>query len=473
MATNESTIINEIDALCGRIVDGNGLIPEKYLEPWRGDKGTALAVVAPDNDEDIRKLIALAKKHRFRILPQGARTGLVGASVPENIETIPTVILSTEKIRNTIIYNHHEQSITVSAGYHLSEINDYLKQHDVEVPINVSSDPMAGAMAATNIAGASVVKYGDFRKLCNGIKVVIADEDINIFSSISKPRKDNSSLDFTGLFIGSFGTCGIITEVELKVVPRIMNTSTLWLSLAAKTNLSEAITKIEHILKDQLLACEFISAQALKQLVSSEENLNNNLSVPFSDSQSDVILVELGSSDVKADMEPNIENLVSVLVAEGLAEDALIVPPTKSWELRHKVSEAVQKTGKLVACDISVTRDKFDILRNKCVDAVQKISSQYLVCDFGHIGDGGVHMNIVIPQDQFDSSTDEQEKTLRSAISKIAVELGGSFSAEHGIGKFNQYLYEEFQDPVIRLLSKKFKTACDPDNVLGHSSIEL
>ncbi len=472
MISDIATIYAELDALCGRKLDNQGNIEDRYLIPWRGSKGSALAVVAPKSIDQVKALIRLAKKHGLKIVPQGARTSLVGGAVPPEDGTDSHLILSMENFRDVLRFDSVEKKVVVSSGYFLSEINEYLETYGVEVPINVSSDPMVGAMAATNIAGARVMRYGDFRKLCSGIEVVLADENESIFSSISKPVKDNSHLSFTSLFVGSFGQCGVITKVELDVVPKVNETLTAWLQLSDECDLSELISILEEDTQDSLLAVELVSANALTALKDSELHSNSNTVIPF-DGQSDLVMIEVGGSGYQKFLEEILETKISEVMQAHLVADAQIVPSDKSWELRHNISEAVQKSGKLVGCDISVTKDKFNQLRNSATKLIQEIDPQYRVCDFGHLGDGGVHMNVVIPFGHDNENDIEKQQELRGAISKVAVDLGGSFSAEHGIGLFNIGLYDEFIEESVKYLSKGFKLRCDPENVLGIKQVEL
>jgi FAD/FMN-containing dehydrogenase len=471
MTSENATILSAIDAVCERITDVDGDISEKYLVAWRGERGDALCVVAPSTTQEIQDLISVARRYHLRLVPQGARTGLVGASVPVVSDKDSSVIVSLERFRARCEYNETEQTVTVDAGFHLSEVNEHLAEYGMCVPVNVSSDPMVGAMVATNIAGSRVVKYGDMRYLCAGIEVVTADKDASVYSTLSRPRKDNSSLNFTQLFVGSFGTCGIVTAATIRVVPVIHNTQTVWLSLVSGADISQLVHILEQGSGDTLLACELISREAITALMDSDEQQHSKDVIPFGDRDGDLVFVEWGSEHAELDINAMAEKVVANVIESSLADDAQFVPTDTSWQLRHRVSESVQKSGTLIGCDISVTRDKFSELRTRCRQYVADTHPEYRVCDFGHVGDGGVHMNIVVPSTHDISS--EEIRTIRSDIAAIATSLGGSFSAEHGLGSFNAYLYEKYAETTTRRLSSDFKSSCDPDGLLGHSSINL
>ncbi len=471
--------INELSAITQVRADDDGTVPETYLTGGRGEHGAALAVVAPQSTEEVQAIIRYAIDHKLRIVPQGARTGLVGGTVPEEKDADTTIILSLERFKQRCDYSAADERIVVDAGYSLSEVNEFLKPFGVCVAIDVSSDPLVGGMAATNIAGSRVVRYGDFRDLCVGIEVVLADQATSIYSSINRPRKSNSQLNFTELFVGSFGKLGIITSVALSVHPIVEKTQTAWLPVNDGVDLSELLSFIKKESGEALLACEFISAEALRALAESDSQKQSRITVPYKHDGLDVIFVEWGSALPGFDVDLFMERVLTTMLDKGLIDDATDVEPAKTWDLRHRLSEAVQHSGaKLIGCDVSAMCDRVGDLRSLAREAVDAIDPRLEVCDFGHLGDGGFHMNVVVHDEVYEEwlaagFADEKAYEVRLAVSEVADSLGGSFSAEHGLGAFNAKIAEKLGDPTIRRISEEVVRVFNPFNVLGHEGIQL
>lgn len=466
---DKETALSELKALCAVICEPDGSVPERYLIPWRGDKGAALAVVAPVNIEEVRRLISFAVDNNCRLLPQGERTGLVGSSVPEIDGDKNTIVVSMERFRSRIEYRHADRRVVVDSGYTLDEINDHLKTFGMHLPINVSSNPMVGGMVATNIGGSRVVKFGDARKLLLGIEVVLADDEQSVYSTLDRPRKDNSSPNFSGVFCGSFGSYGIITGASFEVFPILTDTYTAWMSIADGVDISKVLEWVEDKSGDLLLACEFVSRQAVETIAGFEE-LKSKL--PLGDSERDLVFVEWGTSNREFSIEQFAETFLQELSETELVDDVEIVPSQITWQLRHQFSDALKSKRKLIGNDISVPRDRVSSLRSEVARVVAAIDPSLAVRDFGHLGDGGLHFNVIVEgQENIDSWTNVKSDEVRFAVGQVAVNLGGSFSAEHGLGSFNTSLYEQLTPGTTKYLSSGFKTMCDPHNVLGHSGI--
>ena len=450
-------------------------IPERYFEPWRGEIGSAAAIVFPTSIKDLRLLISWAKKHSARLVPQGARTGVVGASVPGLDDAENCVIVSLEKYKNVLTLNEVDGRLIADAGFLLSEVNDYLKPLGYFLPVNVSSDPMVGAMAATNIGGSSVLRHGDFRSLTMGIQVVIADENISVYDTLARPIKDNSSINFTHMFCGSFGAYGFITSLALKVYPLEKSSNTYWIPLTDGVDVSALVTELEKISGDTLVACEIVSANVLNATSENFSQMNSKVIVPYAKDGVDVLFVEFSTAFNDVDINAKSEEIIGVLAEMGLVEDALNLDSEKTWEIRHNFSESVKNfSRKLIACDISTTKDKFSELRKAIHEKISRVYPDLIICDFGHIGDGGIHMNIAVPKTLSEESfTDSDVKEVRLIVNAATHEFGGSFSAEHGLGSVNKEYYQEYIPPLDKAMAQSMKEFCDPENILGHSSIVL
>lgn len=468
---DKETALSELKAICAVISDVDGSVPQRYISPWRGELGSAFAVVAPENIPQIQSLMNFAVKNNFRLLPQGQMTGLIGASVPAADESDSVIVLTLERYRNQLEYNEVDRRVRADAGFTLDEVNEYLKPFGVHVPINVSSNPMIGGAIATNIGGSRVLKYGDARKLLLGVEVVLADEERSIYSTLDKPRKDNSSPDFTGVFCGSFGSYGVITAGSFDTFPIYQSTYTAWFAINKNAKLEEFIYKIQSLSSDLLLACEFIGSKAV-EVVAQFEELKS--SFPLSSTKDDVIFVEWGSSHHQFEIEEFAEKILEEISESGLVDDISVVPPATTWSIRHLFSQALRDQGKLVGNDVSVSKDKISEFLEKVDNAINEFDPTLVIRPFGHLGDGGIHLNVIAEnKERIDSWTLEDSQKVWLIVGEIASSMGGSFSAEHGLGSFNSGLYEKLVSKSKHRINSGFKKVCDPNNILGHSGIKF
>ena len=468
---DKETALSELEAICAVISDVDGAVPERYVTPWRGELGSAFAVVAPSEIEEIKRLIEFAKKNNFRLLAQGERTGLVGASVPKSTEYDSVIVVSLERYRNRLEFNEIDQRVSVDAGYTLDEVNEYLKPFGVHVPINVSSNPMIGGAIATNIGGSRVLKFGDARKLLLGVEVVLADDDQSVYSTLTKPRKDNSSPDFTGVFCGSFGSLGIITAGAFETFPIYQSTYTAWFAIRKGTRLEDLILELQKRSGDLLLACEFVGKKAVEAICSFEEMKST---FPLSESHEDLIFAEWGSINEDLDIEIFAESLLEEISSSELTDDIAIVPSEITWKLRHLFSEALRHKGKLIGNDVSVSKDRVSEFIEKAETAIKEFNPDLVIRPFVHLRYGGLHVNVVVEgQERIDQWNEDKSKEVRQLVGGIASSMGGSFSAEHGLGAFNLELYENLVDDETKKIVSGFKKMCDPNNVLGSSGIKF
>ncbi|MFN8016026.1 MAG: FAD-binding oxidoreductase [Acidimicrobiia bacterium] len=466
---DNAEVISRLREIASVLDSADGAALETFLVDGRNNHGEALCIVSPNDLSELKAVVKFCVDNDIKIVPQGARTGLVGASVPLGDDARNCVIVSMEKYRMPIVYNNVDGRVLVSAGMHLEEVNEFLQPHGVKVAIDISVDPSFGGMAATNVGGSSVVRYGNFRDMTTGVEVVLADSETSLYSTINRPVKDNSKLDFTGTFIGSGGALGVISRVELKTFPLIGNSHCFWIKLDKDRDISDLLIKIKSHFGEKLLSCEFVSHEALEAIAISEEQQQSNVSLPFGDDTSvDSIFVEFESGEQDFDIDEQAQSLVMEFLEAVGIDDVVFVDTKNTWDIRHRMSDAVRVSGqKLIGCDISTTANNVFLLRTRIREKLDALYPDLTVADFGHLGDGGLHMNVVVP---FGTEFDEgQVLDVRKAISDEVMEIGGSISAEHGRGLTNRPVLQQYFDPVGENLFASLKDAVDPFNILGHN----
>lgn len=446
------------DALgnAGVLVAGDDIT--RYERPARGATGRARAVVRPASVAAVQVVVRWARRHGVRLVAQGANTGLVGASVPDASGTM--VVLSLERLRGEIVIDPVDRTAVVPAGTPLSVLNDALATHGLMFPIDLGADPSIGGMVATNTGGSRMVRYGDVRHHVLGVEAVLADDDASVLDALSPLRKDNTGFRLADLFVGSDGALGVITRVAIEVVPRPRRRSTWWVVPRDDDAVAELLVHLERWRDGALSAFELVSRPAFLAGLAHGDHGHD----PFAaDDPPIVLLVEFSGDD---DID---EVLLAALAAAGeLMRDGRAVPLEAAWGLRHAISDGLRATGVVMGFDVSTTRSHIMAVR-AAVAAVVAAHPPARLCDFGHAGDGGLHLNIVHPADA--PPGPDREHALRSAVYEAVAEHHGSFSAEHGIGPANAWWWRQYTSPLEQHLTARLKHLFDPEGILGRPDL--
>lgn len=412
-----------------------------YLKGVRGETGASPMVLLPETTDQVVDCVRYCGQEALPFVPQSGNTGLVGASVPDGSGSM--AVLSLSRLRETFDLDLANRSLRVSAGFRLSEVNDRLAEHGLFFPIDLGSDPMIGGMVATNTGGGRFLRYGDVRRNVLGLTVVL--EGGKVLELGSPVRKDNTGPDWKQMHIGTSGWFGTVTEAILNLEPVVTEQATAIVVPASDDAMLTLLRHLETRAGSLLSAFEFMSRAAMVHTFDHASALKN----PFARGEipATALLIEL-SRPTRAPWDTPLDDVLEAVLAEAweLPEapvaDALFGRPEEIWALRHALSEGVKSAGSLIAFDLGFTRDKVIAFR---VDMTQKLAHDFPmieVCDFGHLGDGGLHFNLVKTDGPI---APKFERALRDYVVGHAVnKYGGSFSAEHGIGPKNLRYYEAY-----------------------------
>ncbi len=431
-----------------------------HEQPWRGRPGRALAVALPQNVSEVRSIVRWAREHRIGLLPQGAVTGLVGASTPPPDGPAPLVV-STDALRSRIEVREVEAVAVLDAGVRLSELNSAAAAHGLELPVDLAADPALGAMVATNTGGTRVLRHGAMSNHVLGVQAVIADAEVSVVGDLRGLRKDNTGPDPTRLLIGSAGSFGIITSVAVALSPIPADRATALIGPIADTATIGLLGELRCSLAEQLSVFEVMCPTAVRA------GMSTMAGSPPIDPGHDpqvTVLVEASGPPSSADL------LLQAVDAAGLSDTAVAVPPAVAWALRHGITEGLRHRGTVLGFDLCVRTPDLPALRSAMRELVALRQPSAELADFGHWGDGGVHANVVIPHgDALEPTTVD---TLREAVSDLVTErFDGSWSAEHGIGPMNAHQWVHRTPPAVRAQIRSHKTAVDPLGILGHPGL--
>ena len=436
-----------------------------YETGARYDRGRALAVLRPDTTFGVSTAMAIAARYGLTLIPQSGNTGLVAGSTPDLSGR--QVVLSLDRMVGVFDLDPQERVLPVSAGMRLSEVTRRLAAEGLFLPIDLGSDPAIGGMIATNTGGARYLRFGDMRRQVLGLTAVLGNETGQVVRLGGSLRKDNTRPDIKQLFIGTSGAFGIVTEAVLTVEPLPAQQAACLVLPVSRAAAIPLLAHLERRLGPLLSAFEGMSGNAVGAALSHVPRLRN----PFAGGRVPdySLLIEVSCPWPADGMQPSAEDLLQDALAgimasdAGLIEDALFGPSEVSWSIRHALSDGVRSLGRLIAFDLGFRRgDAVEFIARM----QQEMSDRYpgiMICDFGHIADGGVHFNLVVaPADPLLS--DPQALTgLSDWVVDTAVNgYGASFSAEHAIGRKNQLWHDRYVPVAERELAEALIKALAP-----------
>jgi FAD/FMN-containing dehydrogenase len=439
----------------------------RYEKGWRYGSGTALAVVRPSGTADVARVLAFANERSIRVVPQGANTGLVGASTPDASGEM--LVLSLERLSRELEVDPVDRTVVVGGGVLLSQLDRALEEHGLMFPIDLGADPTVGGMVVTNTGGTRVLRYGDVRQNVLGIEVVLADG--TVLDLMTALRKNNTGFDAKQLFVGTSGVFGVVTRAVLRLVPRPAQRATALVGTADGATALRLLTHLERRLADVLTAFEVMSAAALAPVFRYQPRLRN----PFpGELPAYTVLIELSTS-LRAEtlaLDTLLEGTLGELFEDDAAAEGItdVFPgkPAEQWDIRHHVSESHRHEGVVTGFDISVPRASMAAFIDAARTLVTPKYPFVRLCDFGHWGDGGVHLNLIWREEDAGRPAAELKAELQPLLYDLAVaRFRGSFSAEHGVGPHNQAFYDRYTPPLVREVCRMLKAQLDPRGLLG------
>lgn len=448
---------NQIDNAI--IIQDNELI-SPLLREWRDKyQGFTPLVLMPRNIDEICKVLKIANANNIKIVTQGGNTGLVGGQIP-----LGEVLLSLKKMDKIIEINPQDDCIICEAGAILENIQNAADEMGRLFPLSLASQGSAtiGGLISTNAGGVHVRRYGMMRNLVMGLEVVLPNGEI--FSQLDPLRKDNTGYDLKHFFIGAEGTLGIITKATLKLTSKPKAQTIAMMGINDIKNAIKCLHEIESQC-DYLSAFEIMNANALSFGIKNLPNAKN----PLANIYPYLALVEFTSS--RNNIDDEIMAILEKLLENNLIEDCVIsqnlTQINEFWALREGMSAAQKPEGRAAKHDISVPISKIPVFLENAEKIANEIVENIRIAAFGHISDGNIHYDVARPINMPDEEFQNFVPLINNKIHDFVVSLGGSISAEHGIGRarLNEFLTRE---PKTNLaIMKSIKTSLDPNNILN------
>ncbi len=460
----------ELLARFAAIVGGNHAITDAqeqapYLREWRDlYVGRTPLILKPASTEEVSQILALANAEDVGVVAQGGNTGLVGGQIPS--ESGAEIILSLTRMKRVRALDIRGNTMTVEAGATLSEVQEAARASRRLFPLSLASEGSAtiGGNLATNAGGVAVLAYGTARSLVSGLEVVLADG--SVWEGLRALKKDNTGYDLRDLFVGSEGTLGIITAATLKLFPEPRERATAFCALPSLDALLPLFQLAELEAGSAMTAFEFLSGDLLGFVTTHIPGAR----APFANPAPWYVLVEI-SGAVEGRAMPLLERILSDAMATGLASDVVIAASLQQahelWRLREAASEAQKGEGGSIKHDVSVPVGRVVDFIRKAAPVVERICPGARPVPFGHFGDGNVHYNVSQPPGMAKADFLALWETMSRAVHDVVVSLGGSISAEHGIGQLKAEELRRVKSPVEIELMRRIKTALDPKGILN------
>lgn len=442
---------------------------EGYLvDERRLYRGEAALVVRPASTEEVSRVAALCYEAGLGMVPQGGNTGYCGGATPDDAEGQVLVSLSRMKAVRGI--DPVGFTMTVEAGAVLADVQRAADEAGLLFPLSMGSEGSAaiGGALATNAGGLAVLRYGTARELCLGLEVVLPDG--RVLHGLSGLRKDNTGFDLKALFCGAEGTLGIITAATLKLFPRPTARQTAWLAVADAAAACRLLGRARRESGDRVTSFEYVTRPSLELSMGYLE-----LADPLEDVYDHYILLELSSGQSEQRLREVSEAILVTGMEEGEILDGVLAESSRQrsrlWSLRESVPEAEKHQGGSVKHDVSVTIDRIPEFLEAAPGRLARIAA----CRFsiyGHIGDGNLHYNLLAPEDADpEAFKREHGQALSDCVHDLAAELGGSFSAEHGVGKLKKEQLSRYEDPVALSAMRAIKAALDPKGLMNPGKV--
>jgi FAD/FMN-containing dehydrogenase len=468
---SDDQLIARLRALLGEaavLADPQGMAP--FLTDWRGRySGHARCVVKPANTGEVASAVELITACGAPVVPQGGNTGLCGGATPD--ASGDAVVVNLSRMNRIRALDAANNTITAEAGCLLAQVQEAAASADRLFPLSLAAEGSCeiGGNLSTNAGGVHVLRYGNARELVLGLEVVLPDG--RIWDGLRGLRKDNTGYDLKHLFVGAEGTLGIITAAVLKLFPRPRATAVAWLAIDSPAAAVELLGRLRARFGERVTAFELIGRSALDLVLKNIPGARDPLATPAPWS----LLVELSETQPDFDIAQALERALAGEIEAGRILDAAIASSLAQvealWRLRENCSEAQKVEGISIKHDVSVPVSRIPDFLERADAALRAAFPGVRIVAFGHVGDGNLHYNLSKPQAAANAEFIALTPQANRIVHDIVADLGGSISAEHGIGQLKRGEILRYKSAVEMELMRAVKKALDPRNLMNPGKV--
>jgi D-lactate dehydrogenase (cytochrome) len=460
--------LREILGTDGVLTDPTDIAPF-LTDQRRLYQGRALAVVLPRSVEQVARLVRWCNEQRIGLVPHGGNTGYCGGAAPD--ESGRQIVVSMRRLNRIRSVDPLNYSLVAEAGCILADVQRAADEVERLFPMSLGSEGTCqiGGNLSTNAGGLSVVHYGMMRELVLGLEVVLADG--RVLSLLSALRKDNTGYDVKSLFLGAEGTLGIITAASLKLFPKIRSTATAFAAVRDVRSAVDVLSLLREASGDHVSSFELIPRIGIELTTRHIPGVTDPLDKPYAW----YVLCELSSARANDPLGDVMEETLAAALEANLVLDAAVARSEREraalWKLREAIPEAQRIDGASLKHDVSVTITAIPEFVERASTWVQAHVPDGRLVVYGHVGDGNLHFNLNQAPDSDRDAFLAREPIIKRAIHDLVHEFGGSFSAEHGIGRLKVEELERYASPTELDVMRALKQALDPNGVLNPGKV--
>jgi len=464
-------LIEDLQAAIGAANVLTGADTAGHARDWMGKyQGAPVAVVRPGSTVEVAACVKLAAAHGVPVVPIGGNTGLVGGTM-----TTGGLMVSLERMNRIRAVKRDARLVVAEAGVILSRLHDAAEAEGLYFPLwfGARGSAMLGGVLSTNAGGSNVLRYGSTRGLCLGLEVVLADG--RVLDLMSELHKDNSGYDLKQMFIGAEGTLGIITAAVMKLVPAPKAHATATLATRSLPDALVLLNRMQEATGGRVEAFEFMPRTYSERLRAARPDLG----LPFDHIPEVTILIEAATT-VPSEAMPDeagevplvglLETVLAEMMEAGLVTDAVVARSEQQrramWARREAAAEICVGLTPVVDTDVCLPLDRVETFLSEALARLEVLDPGFRSLTVAHLGDGNLHFTV------FPTREDAGLKDrVMEVVEDVVQELGGSFSAEHGVGLSKRASMARRKNPVALEVMRAVKAALDPDNRMNPGKV--
>jgi FAD/FMN-containing dehydrogenase len=434
-------------------------------------QGASPLVLLPRSASEVAAILAICNAREVAVVPQGGNTSYCGAATPDASGT--QIVLAMRRMNRVRSIDAANYSMIAEAGVTLAGVQAAAREASRLFPLSLGSEGTAqiGGNLSTNAGGTAVLRFGMMRDLVFGLEVVLADG--RVIPGLTSLRKDNTGYDTKSLFIGAEGTLGIITAASLKLFALPRDVVTALIGVASAQRALDLLVRLRDTAGDQVTGFEIMPQRAVELCVEHIEGVAN----PLAQRAPWYVLAELSSPNPGQGLNDLLTAQLESAAGDGVVIDAMIATSIAQaqamWKLREGIAAAQTRHGQSLKHDISVPTTTLPALIERGTSLAETLVPEGEVISYGHLGDGNLHFNVSQRRGADANAFLARKAVLEEAMFDLVGELGGSFSAEHGIGQLRAQQLAKRANAAELAVMHSIKKALDPNGILNPGKVLL
>lgn len=458
-----SVVISRLKAAVG---DGGWSDDPDRLAPklveWRDRwHGNTPLLLLPSSTEEVAKVVRICAEAGVAVTPQGGNTGLVGGQIPDG-----EILLSTERLRTVRDIDPVDDVMVLEAGVTLAQAHEAALTAGRRFPLDLASEGSAtiGGVISTNAGGTAVLRYGSARGLVIGLEAVLPDGEI--WNGLRRLRKDNTGYDLKQWLIGAEGTLGVVTAAALKLFPVLASRAVAFVGVESPAKAADLLKLAQAATGGDIEAFELVCALGMALATRHLPGLRD----PLGSRPPWYLLIELASARAGV-AEAGLETLLGEGLSGGLITDAVVAQNETQakafWAIREGQSAAQKPEGPAWKHDVSVPISRVASFLEQSTRMLEGRFPGVRIDAFGHMGDGNIHYDVLGPESGDPAVHMGRREMGSRMVHDLVVSLGGSISAEHGLGTMKTAEAARYKSPAEISAMRAIRTALDPGRIMN------